>query len=259
METFHESRGEACGSDDRAIQTSKVARGGRRLHTPRTCHLRYLRAAFVHGGEVTRQTRCDRDNRQVRAKCFGSPPGSLSKAHALFTNSTRSIEPRPFCAGTECRLDDQDRRVPDARQAFTTNVPSEHQGRSGSKEHAEYCHLLPLEKGTFFATNSSYSFLCDHEHRPKDTWHTGAILPHRRPLISQITASHREGVGDFRQNDRRASRLRLGDRCAPRTHPFAPGHPPVIRNNVAINSSSQRMLRREDFHIRVHGVEPIFP
>jgi hypothetical protein len=55
------------------------------------------------------------------------------------------------------------------------------------KEHAEYCHLLPLEKGTSGATNSSCTFLCDHRHRSKATWQWGAILPHRRLLISHIT------------------------------------------------------------------------
>ena len=48
---------------------------------------------------------------------------------------------------------------------------------------AIFCHV---KSDTFRAANSSYSFLCDREHRSRATWQTEAILPNRRPLISRV-------------------------------------------------------------------------
>ena len=48
---------------------------------------------------------------------------------------------------------------------------------------AIFCHV---KRDIIRAANSSCSFLCDHEHRSKATWHSAAILPNRRPFILRV-------------------------------------------------------------------------
>jgi hypothetical protein len=60
---------EAVAPTAELIQASKVARGDQRSHTPRTCNLRRLRAAFVRVGDVSRQfgaTETTAESGQVR-------------------------------------------------------------------------------------------------------------------------------------------------------------------------------------------------
>ena len=74
---------------------------------------------------------------------------------------------------------------------------------------AIFCHV---KRHTFRATNSSYSFLCDHAHRSKATWQTDAKLPNRKPLMSWIAECAFGVFTAVIEENVSAPRLRLANR-----------------------------------------------